>query len=54
MIDLLIICPFWSGDKKRLLPLSKIITGLEPHPVQDTHIMLVPRQDCEAHQGALS
>jgi len=52
--DLLIILPYWKGDQKRLLPLSKLITGLEPHPVQDTHIMLAPRQDCEADRPSLA
>lgn len=47
MIPLLIIIPFWASDKTRLHPLSKLICGLEPHPAEDAHVMLLPRQDCD-------
>lgn len=54
MIDLLLIFPFWAGDKPRLHQLSRIISGLEPHPRQDVHVMLAPRQDCDIDQEFIS
>lgn len=46
-VPLLIVIPYYSGDRAQALELCKVISGLQPHPVGNlAHILLVSRRDC--------
>lgn len=46
-VPILIVIPFWSGDKNQAFDLCRIIAGLQPHHVGNVaHVMLVNRNDC--------
>jgi len=46
-IPILIVIPYWAGDKAQAMELCKIVAGLQPHHVANVaNILLVCRQDC--------
>lgn len=48
MTPMLVVIPFWGGDKDKAMDLCKIIAGLQPHHVGNVcHVMLVARQDAQ-------
>lgn len=51
-IPILIVIPFWQGDKAQAVELCKIVAGLQPvHVGNAAHVMLVSRQDCPMDQN---
>lgn len=46
-VPILIVIPYWNGDKDHAFELCKIISGLQEHPVKGdiAHVLLVCRQD---------
>lgn len=47
-IPILIVLPFWEGDKTQAIEICKIVAGLQgSHAGQTAHIMLAHRQDCK-------
>lgn len=53
-IPILIVVPFWDGDKTQAIELCKIIAGLQAgHAGQTAHIMLVCRQDTKIDQNMI-
>lgn len=53
-IPILIVIPFWSGDKTQAIELLKIIAGLQAgHAGQTAHILLVCRQDTNIDQNMI-
>lgn len=46
-VPILIVIPYWEGDKEYAFELCKIISGLQEHPVKPdvAHVLLVCRQD---------
>lgn len=46
-VPILIVIPFWQGDKDIATEICKIIAGMQPqHVGQTAHVMLACRQDC--------
>ena len=54
MTPMLIVVPFWAGDKAQAMDLCKIIAGLQTHHVGPVaHVMLAARQDCNHDQNMI-
>lgn len=48
MIPILIVIPFWPGDRSDAVELCKLIAHLQPHHAKNTaHVMIAERQDCK-------
>lgn len=54
MTPMLIVIPFWQGDKDQAMDLCKLIAGLQSGHIGPTaHVLLVCRQDCHHDENMI-
>lgn len=54
-IPILVVIPFWEGDKALAIEICRIIAGLQQnHSGNQCHVMLSCRQDCQMDQNMVN